>query len=65
MVCINPLYTAPELEYAINKVGAKILLAPKTVAALSYDQGCALGRVPRPGDFETPGFLTRPGMAPG
>ena len=36
MVCINPLYTAPELEYAINKVNAKILVAPKSIAALDY-----------------------------
>ena len=38
MVCINPLYTAPELEYAINKVNAKILVAPKAIAALDYDK---------------------------
>ena len=37
MVCINPLYTAYELEYAINKVGIKILVCPKSVGdALNY-----------------------------
>ena len=38
MVCINPLYTAKELEYAINKVDVKILICPKSVAALDYEK---------------------------
>ena len=31
MVAINPLYTARELEYALHKVHAKILVCPKEI----------------------------------
>ena len=36
MVNINPLYTAPELEYALNKVNVKVLICPETIGALDY-----------------------------
>lgn len=38
MVCINPLYTARELEYAINKVNVKALVCPKSVGPLNYEK---------------------------
>lgn len=37
MVCINPLYTARELEYAINKVNVKALVCPRSVGQLNYE----------------------------
>jgi len=37
MVNINPLYTARELEYALVKVDAKILVCPKEIGPLNYD----------------------------
>ena len=37
MVNINPLYTARELEYALDKVDAKLLVCPKTIGPLNYD----------------------------
>ena len=33
---INPLYTAHELEYALNKVKVKVLICPQTIGALDY-----------------------------
>mgnify|MGYP000540639690 CR=1 FL=1 len=38
MVNINPLYTARELEYALEKVDAKILICPKEIGPLNYDE---------------------------
>ena len=35
-VSLNPLYTVPELEYAMNKVGAKALVCPKELGPLNY-----------------------------
>merc|ERR1712227_73070 len=37
MVNINPLYTARELEYALEKVDAKMLVCPKEIGPLDYD----------------------------
>ena len=35
---INPLYTASELEYALNKVEVKVLICPQTLGpALDYE----------------------------
>ena len=36
MVNINPLYTTRELEYALEKVDAKMLVCPKTIGPLNY-----------------------------
>ena len=36
MVNINPLYTSRELEYALEKVDAKMLVCPKTIGPLNY-----------------------------
>jgi len=37
LVSLNPLYTVPELEYAMNKVGAKALVCPKELGPLNYN----------------------------
>ena len=36
MVNINPLYTTRELEYALEKVDAKMLVCQKTIGPLNY-----------------------------
>ena len=36
LVTINPMYTAPELEYAINKVDIKCLISPQSIGPLDY-----------------------------
>ena len=36
LVTLNPLYTAQELEYAINKVDIAAIICPKEIAHLDY-----------------------------
>ena len=36
MVTINPMFTAPELEYAINKVDIVGLICPQEIGPLDY-----------------------------
>jgi acyl-CoA synthetase (AMP-forming)/AMP-acid ligase II len=38
MVNINPLYTARELKYALEKVDAKLLICPKVIGPLKYHE---------------------------
>lgn len=35
-VGINPAYQVPELEYALNKVGVKALIAPESYRSQNY-----------------------------
>ena len=36
LVTLNPLYTAPELEYAIQKVDITAIICPKEIGPLDY-----------------------------
>ena len=36
LVTLNPLYTAPELEYAIQKVDISAIICPKEIGPLDY-----------------------------
>jgi len=36
LVSINPLYTATELEYALNKVNVTCLICPRQIGPLNY-----------------------------
>jgi fatty-acyl-CoA synthase len=38
MVCINPSYRAAELEYALNKVGCRVLVAAEGFKNLNYSE---------------------------